>query len=335
MDRNAAREPVSVFYNSHADERLYAIIRERMRPGMRLLALAADDEAERLAKLGEADAAIVAATPLTARQLEAASRLRLVHHQGVGYQDTVPVDALRTRGIPLALTPQGTTQSVAETAIMLMLAALRRLPFADSELRLGRWHINSLRPVSRNLNNRVVGYVGMGRIGRATAALARAFGATGLYSDPFVTLDPAEEERLGVAKAELGELLARADIVTLHAPPGGGRQRLIDREAIARMKAGAIIVNTARGSLIDEAALVEGLASGKLGGAALDVFAQEPPPASSPLLSMPNVVLTPHIAGGTRDAFEQKMDFIFANIERFFSGQALEQQVDMPAGGAG
>ncbi|MFV2093220.1 MAG: hypothetical protein ACC634_09065, partial [Hyphomicrobiales bacterium] len=151
----------TVFYNSHADAPLYEMIRAAVPEGMTLLTLTADDRHERLGKLAQADVVIVAATPLTAELIAAAPRLLLVHHQGVGFQDTVDTAALTERGIPLALTPQGTTDAVAEMAILLMLAVLRRLVFADAELRRGRWHINALRPLSGNLRGRRIGYIGM------------------------------------------------------------------------------------------------------------------------------------------------------------------------------
>ena len=177
-------EPIrKVYYNSWADEKVYDMIREVMPSGFELVALDSDNDAERSLKISDAHVAIVAATPLTRPLIEAARKLQLVHHQGVGYQDTVDVAALRERRLPLALTPEGTTTPVAEITIFLMLAVLRRLTFADSELRQGRWHSNSLRPVSRNLKGRSIGYIGMGRIGQASAALAHAFGTTGLYCD--------------------------------------------------------------------------------------------------------------------------------------------------------
>ena len=198
-------EPIrKIYYNSWADENVYNMIREVMPPGFKLVALDSDNDAERRLKIADAQVAIVAATPLTRTLIEAAHKLQLVLHQGVGYQDTVDVAALKERRLALALTPEGTTTPVAEITIFLMLAVLRRLTFADSELRQGRWHINSLRPVSRNLKGRVIGYIGMGRIGQATAALAQAFGATGLYCDLLETIDPQSAAALDLRFRENG-----------------------------------------------------------------------------------------------------------------------------------
>lgn len=270
---------------------------------------------------------IAAAYPLRRDVIDAARRLRLVHHQGVGWQDTLDWRALRARGVRLALTPEGTTVSVAEHAILLMLAVCRRLAFADAELRQGRWHINSLRPVSRELFGRTVGYVGMGRIGQAVAERLAAFGTRGLYVDDAAPLPPEREAALGLRRVDLGTLLAEAEVVTLHVPLTAETRGLIDARAIARMRPGAVLINTARGGIVDEPALYDALASGRLGGAGLDVFEAEPPPASLPLLALPNVVVTPHISAGTRDALATKMAALFENVGRFVRGEPLRNEV--------
>lgn len=321
-----------VAYWSLGTPELYALLARLAPPELELLTLASGEEAERLALAAEAEAVVVASSPFTAAHLAAARRLRFVQHQGVGWQDTVPWRELAARGIPLATTPQGTTVPVAEMTVLLALAALRRLSFADAELRRGRWHVNALRPLSRNLAGRVVGYVGFGRIGQAAAERFAAFGTTGLYVDPAVTLTAAEEARLGVRRAaSLDALLAEAEIVTLHLPLTETTRHLIDRAAIARMRPGAVLVNTARGGLVDEAALAEALAEGRLLAAALDVFETEPPPPDHPLLALPNVVATPHISAGTRDAFEEKLAAALGNVAAFFAGRPVANLVALPA----
>jgi phosphoglycerate dehydrogenase-like enzyme len=320
-----------VLYLSHADVALYDLIRSAAGKDFDVLTLQNDDNAERIEKLAEADVVIVASKPFTRPLIEAAHKLAFVHHQGVGYQDTIDLQALRERGPPLAITPGGTTVGVAEHAVLLMLATLRRLPFADAELRRGRYHINALRPHSRELNGMTVGFLGMGRIGQATAERLKPFGTIGLYHDPAVTLSPERESTLGIAAASFDTLLARADIVSLHLPLTPGTRHIIDADAIARMKAGAILVNTARGGLVDEAALAVALMSGHLAGAGLDVQEQEPPAPDNPLLGLANVVLTPHISAGTRDAFQQKMQAIFENLRAFYAGRPVENLVDYRA----
>jgi phosphoglycerate dehydrogenase-like enzyme len=316
-----------VLYLSHATPEVYAIIRAAMRPGFDLVTLEHDDDEERRQRIADCEAVIVAARPLRRSLIEAAPRLRLVHHQGVGYQDTVDVAALRERSIALALTPEGTTTGVAEHTVLLLLAVLKRLPFADAELRQGRFHINALRPVSRELAGMTIGYVGMGRIAQAVAERLRAFATTGLYHDPAVRLDAARAAALGVSPAGFDELLARADVVTLHLPLTAATRHLVGADALARMKPGAFLINTARGGLVDEAALAAALASGRLAGAGLDVFETEPVSPGHPLAGLANVVLTPHIAAGTRDALATKMRAVFANIERFFRGEPLANEI--------
>jgi phosphoglycerate dehydrogenase-like enzyme len=317
-----------VFYNSYATDDVYAVIRETLPVGYELVTLQSDDDAERKAKIRDCDVAICAAYRLSAPLIAAAPKLRLIHHQGVGYHDTIDVEAVKSRGIPLALTPEGTNISVAEHTVMLMLAACRRLPFADSELRAGRFHINALRPVSRELNGMTVGYVGMGRIAQAAAERLKAFATTGVYFDKFAALPADTEVRLGVSRVEtLDALLRQADIVTLHVPLTAETRHLINPQTIAVMKPGAILVNTARGPIVDQTALVAALKSGHLAAAGLDVFETEPLPAESPLARLTNVVLTPHISAGTRDALKAKMTAIFANIQRFYAGEQLKNQV--------
>jgi phosphoglycerate dehydrogenase-like enzyme len=316
-----------VLYLSHAPAPVYEIIRGVVPDGYALITLRENSDGERLEKIRDAEVAIVAATPLTGAMIDAAQRLRLVHHQGVGYQDTVDWQALAARGIRLALTPAGTTTGVAEHSVLLILAAMRRLPFADSELRLGRWHINALRPVSRELAGCTIGYIGMGRIAQAVAERLRPFGTRGIYHDK-VRLSGEREAALAVNFVALDALLASSDVVTLHVPATPETRHIIDAEAIRRMKRGAYLINTARGALIDEAALAAALREDRLAGAGLDVFEKEPP-TGSPLLPLPNVVLTPHISAGTRDALTQKMRALFANVERFYRGEPMDDEVPL------
>jgi phosphoglycerate dehydrogenase-like enzyme len=310
----------SVLYLSHATPEVYTIIRGAVPAGYELLTLEADSDQERRAKIGRCEVVIVAATPLRKPLIDCAPKLELVHHQGVGWQDTTDHALLRSRGIPLAFTPEGTTVGVAEHTVLLILAALKRLPYADAELRQGRFHINALRPVSRELAGMTVGIIGMGRIARAVADRLAPFGTRSIFFDPQVG------EYRGVEARSFNEVLEQSDVLTLHLPLTPDTRHLVNRESLARMKPGAYLVNTARGGLVDEQALLEMLQNGRLGGAALDVFEQEPLPAGHPLTRLPNVVLTPHIAAGTRDALATKMQAIFGNVQRFYRGEPLMNQ---------
>jgi phosphoglycerate dehydrogenase-like enzyme len=318
-----------VFYFSHAPQNVYDIIREEVPPGFELVTLDQDSDEERRQKITECEIVIVAAKPMRREFVEAAARLKLLHHQGVGYQDTVDVHALKERNIALALTPAGTTIGVAEHTVLLALAVCKRLAFADSELRQGRWHINSLRPHSFELFGRTVGYIGMGRIAREAAARFKAFGTSGLYHDPFVRLSAADESNLGVTRVGFDELVTRSDVITLHVPSGTDTYHLINEAALRRMKPQAIIINTARGAIIDEKALGRALQEGWISGAGLDVFEEEPFRPDNPLGAMPNVVLTPHISAGTRDALKTKIRALFQNVQRFFNRQPMENEVKL------
>ena len=318
---------VKVFYHSHGPEPTYAMLRESVPPGFELVTLERDDDAERRDKVRDCEVVIVAAHPLRRPIIDAAPRLALVHHQGVGYHDTVEVDALKERSIRLALTPAGTTTGVAEHTVLLILAACKRLPYADAELRRGHWHVNTLRPISRELAGSTVGLVGLGRIGRAVAERLRPFQVRVLYTDPAVALSPADAKALGAERVPLARLLAESDIVSLHTPLTSETRHLIDARTISQMKEGAYLINTARGPIVEQTALVEALRSGRLAAAALDVFEAEPLLAGNPLAELPNVVLTPHVAAGTRQAMAEKMRTLFANVERFYRGEPMENEV--------
>ena len=318
-----------VFYNSHGEEALYAMIRAAAGDDVELLTLEHDDDAERKRKLADVDAVIVAATRFGEELVAAAPRLAFVHHQGVGYHDTVAWQALAKRSIPLALTPGGTAESVAEQTIMFMLSVLRMLPYADSELRQGRFHVNAIRPVTRDLAGRSIGILGLGRIGKAVARRLRPFDVDVSYRD-ILAMPPALEAELGVEPVSFEELLARSEILTLHVPVTPATRKIINRDTLQRMRPGAYLINTCRGGVLDEAALVAALESGHLAGAALDVFDPEPPLPDHPLYRFRNVVLTPHISAGTRDAFMAKMAFVFANLQRYWRGEPVEHLVDLP-----
>ncbi|WP_445502731.1 2-hydroxyacid dehydrogenase [Microvirga sp. G4-2] len=321
-----ASSAVKVFYNSLGTPEIYALMQRLKSPSLELVLLEKDDDEERIAKVRDCEAIIAAATPLTRRTIAAAPRLRFVQHQGVGYHDTVDVPALVQRGIRLAVSTAGTI-GVAEHAVMLALAAARRLTFADPELRRGQWHANSLRPVSIELAGKTVGYVGMGRIGQAAAERFRGFQTRGLYSDPNVRLPPEREAALGLEPASLEHILREADIVTLHLPLTAETRNLIGRDELALMKPNSILINTARGGIVNEAALVEALKAGRPGAAGVDVFETEPMRADHPLAMLPNTVLTPHIAAGTWDSFVGKMDSVLSNIEAFFDGRPVQNEI--------
>lgn len=295
------------------------IITSRLPEGFALQSLTDYSNQAAVSLLSEADFALVATRPLPAHLIGATPRLKLIQHQGVGYERT-DVAAAQAAGVPVALCPQGTTIGVAEHTLLLILAVYRQLLTADASLRRGEWLQFAMRAGSYELAGKCLGLIGLGHIGRAVAQRARAFEAAVCYTDP-VRASPEEEEELGAVYTSFDELLSAADIVSLHLPATPQTRHIIDARALQRMRPGSVLINTARGSLVNEEALVQSLQSGHLGGAGLDVYEQEPPDAGSPLFSLPNVVLTPHIAAGTRDALVAKMDAAFANMLRVTRGE--------------
>ncbi len=308
---------LTVVYLEPVPADVEAILRERLPAGLRLRVRGAEEPVA--AAIAETDFVLVATTPLTAETLAAAKRLRLIQHQGVGY-DKTDVAAAAALGIPVALCPAGTSVGVAEHVFLLILALYKQLRTAESALRQGQWLQWELRPNSYEIAGKRLGLVGLGRIGREVAARARAFEAEVLYYDP-VRAAPEVEQALGVQAVSFAELLAQADILSLHLPLTPQTRHVVGRAELAQMKPTAILINTARGPLVDEAALAEALAAGRLGGAGLDVFESEPLAAGNPLLGLPNVVVTPHIAAGTVDALKTKMDACFANMLRVANGE--------------
>ena len=260
--------------------------------------------------------------PLTAAMIEAAPCLRLIQKIGVGV-NTIDLDSARQRGVAVCNMPGTNSQAVAEMTLMLMLGALRRLHQLDAETRAGRgWELPAaLQDRLGEIGGRTVGLVGYGAVPRRLAPVLRSLGARVLFTSRTAKLDA-----VGDACA-LDRLLADSDIVSLHVPLTPETERMIDADAIARMKPGAIIVNTARGSLIDEAALAAALRSGRIGAAALDVFESEPTPAGNPLLQLDNVVLTPHVAWLTRETMDRSLGVAVENCRRLRNGDALLHRV--------
>jgi phosphoglycerate dehydrogenase-like enzyme len=316
-----------VLYWSHAPESVYEVIRSCAHGIAQVDTLERDDPALRAQALLLADVLIVAARPVSAEELAQATRLRLLHHQGVGYQDTVPVAELARRGIRLALTPEGTTTGVAEHTIMLMLAVYKRLAHVDAQLRQGHWHINTYRSESRELAGKRVGYIGFGRIGQAVAARLHAFGTEAVFHDPGIDAPTVQAGDAVALAMPLDALLASVDIVTLHLPYTPGARHILNAAAMARMRPGAIVINAARGGLIEETALCQALDSGHLGGAGLDCFEREPAVAGNPLFAHRHVVVTPHTAAATIDALQSKMRALFDNVARWSRDEPLNNEV--------
>src|SRR5262249_32898906 len=248
--------------------------------------------------LAEADALLVrSAVQVNQSVLEKAPRLRVIGRAGVGV-DNVDLDAATAAGVLVMNTPGGNAISVAEHTLALMLAMARHIPQANVSTRAGKWEKKKF--LGNELRGKTLGVVGLGSIGREVAKRARAFEMRILAHDPYVTTKLAQD--LGADLAGLDELYAASDYITLHVAATPETQGMLSRAAFARMKDGVRIVNCARGELVEEEALAEALASGKVADAALDVFATEPVPSGYPLFCSEAVLATPHIGGSTEEA---------------------------------
>lgn len=247
--------------------------------------------------LASCQAALDPGVQWTGERMDMAPELKVISRIGVGY-DNIDVHAATKRGIQVCYTPHGPTVSTAEHAVALIFAAAKTVTFAERDLRAGRWHSQFHSLKGMELRDRVLGLVGLGRIGAEVARIMCAVGMRVMAFDPLLTEDRAAQlqiERVG----SLQELLAAADVVSLHAPATAETRHLINSETLQQMQAGSILVNTARGALVDESALAEALRGGHLSAAGLDVFEREPINADNPLLALENVVLTDHIASHT------------------------------------
>jgi len=279
-----------------------------------LRAIAGDYDALVVRSQVAVDAALIAAAP----------RLQVIGRAGVGV-DNVDLDAATRAGITVVNAPTGNTIAAAEHTIALLLALARRVPAADASIRRGEWARGPLQGVQ--LRGRSLGIIGLGKIGMAVAERARGLGMVLLGSDPYVTAEQAALR--GVELVELEALLARSDAVTVHVPLTRSTTTLIDAKAIARMKPGAFVLNVARGGIVDEAALAAALRDGRLGGAGIDVFENEPP-TDSPLLEAPNTVLTPHLGASTAEAQIAVAEEIAEQVLDVLDGRPARYAVNAP-----
>jgi D-3-phosphoglycerate dehydrogenase len=278
-----------------------------------------------ISKLAQADALIVrSATRVTSELLEQSPSLRVVGRAGVGV-DNIDVEAATRRGVLVMNTPGGNAVSVAEHTIALLLSLARSVPQLNATLHAGRWEKSGAAGVE--VRGKTLGLVGLGRVGGEVARRARALEMKVIAHDPYISTGVARD--MGVELVELDELLRRADFVSLHLALSPSTDRMVNAATIGKMKAGARLINTARGELVDEAALADAVRAGKIAGAALDVFAEEPP-KNSPLLSLPNVIVTPHVAGSTAEAQEEVGTLIAQQVRDFLADGVIRNAVNLP-----
>ncbi|MFP5378785.1 MAG: phosphoglycerate dehydrogenase [Vicinamibacteria bacterium] len=278
------------------------------------------------ADLSTADAIVVrSATKVTRDLIDAAPNLRAIARAGTGV-DNVDVDAATRRGIVVMNAPGANSISVAELAMAELLALARRLPAADRSMKAGQWDKKSF--LGEEVRGKVLGLAGLGRIGQEVARRARAFDMTLIAHDPFINAQVAAD--LGVTLVSFDELCARADYLSLHMPSTPQTRHVFDAARLAKCKPGLRIINTARGDLIDEAALAEAIASGHIGGAALDVFEQEPTKDHT-LQQLPQVVASPHIAASTREGQEQVGVETASALRDFLKSGVIRNAVNFPS----
>jgi phosphoglycerate dehydrogenase-like enzyme len=289
-------------------------------PGLRITACAEDDDGLLMRLLPETDVLWHVLKRCTAAMIAAAPKLRLIQKIGVGV-NTIDLDAAKAREIPVCNLPGTNSRAVAELTLALMLATLRRVPRFDALLRGGGWSDPALQDGIGELGGRVVGLVGYGAIPRLLAPVLIALGCRLIYTTRQPLRDALGEWRT------LDALLTEADVVSLHLPLTAETESLIDAAALARMRPGAILINTARGGLVDQAALVDALRSGRLAGAGLDVFVDEPPDPADRLFALPNVVVTPHVAWLTTGTFDRSFTLAAENCRRIAAGEALLHRV--------
>jgi len=281
---------------------------------------AEDDDDTFYAELPQAEVLWHVLRPLSADDVARGERLQLIHKFGAGV-NTIALDAAAERGVAVANMPGANAPSVAEGALLLMLAALRQLPRLDRDIRSGHgWPTDqSLGETVRDIGSCTVGLVGYGNIAKTLERILLAMGSTVLHTS--TRNDGTDSWR------SLEDLLTSSDIVSLHLPLTEASTGLLDATALSQMRPGSVLVNTSRGAVVDEPALVDALRQGPLGAAGLDVFAQEPVSSDNPLLSLPNVVLTPHVTWFTADTMTRYLDHAIDNCRRIREGMPLADRV--------
>ena len=269
-----------------------------------------------LAKVESYDALVVRSrTKVDAEVISRATRLKIIARPGTGL-DNIDLRAANARGVEVVNSPEALVEAVAEHVIGLMLAVARSIPAADASMKAGLW--DKQRFVGTELKGKTLGIAGLGRIGRRVAEIARAMGLSLLGYD---VIDVPQETlaALGCRMVDLDTLFASSDYITLHVPLTSETRHMVDTRRISLMKKTAVLINTSRGEVIDEAPLAKALEAGEIGGAALDVFEHEPP--GPEIVSAPNMITTPHIGGQTKDAQTAALTIVGAKLNQFFAGR--------------
>ncbi len=277
--------------------------------------------------IDEYDALVVrSATKVTRDIIEAASRLKVVGRAGTGV-DNIDLEAATEKGIVVMNTPGGNTVAAAEHAISMMLSMARKIPQACASMKEGKWEKKKFMGVE--VHGKTLGVIGMGRIGSLVAKMGLGLGMRVIACDPYLSQKAAKD--MGVTLTDLDTLYAESDFITIHAPLTQETRNMISREAFKKMKEGVMLVNCARGGIVDEEALMEAIQVGKVAGAALDVFATEPPPPDYPLLKLEEVICTPHLGASTREAQEVVAIAIVQQIIDYLKRGIVKNAVNVPS----
>ena len=299
------------------------IVKEELPVGFELVFLEAQEQGCLVRQASEADYILAGGRmKITRASLDNAPRLKMIQRSGVGL-DALDLEAIKEKGIPLYVNQGVNAQSVAEHTLLLMLACLRRLTQIDRNTKNGIWKKQEQGIQTFELHGKTVGIIGMGNIATTLVGLLKPFGVKILYHNLFRAPADFEAEN-NMTCTDPGTLLAESDIVTIHCAQTEQTKNLIDADAIAKMKDGAVLINTARGGIVDTDALAQALRSGKLSFAGIDAHAREPSPEDDPLKTLDNVILTPHVAGVTGDSFRAMMQGAFRNIALFDQGRLEE-----------
>lgn len=296
-----------------------AFITSLLPDGFEFISLDKPGREEIIQKIPEADFLLVGGREKIDREvLDAAGKLRMIQRSGVGL-DSLDLDAIRNKEIPLYVNEGVNAQSVAEHTILLILGTLRKIIIVDKKTRSGEWVKHDIGITCHELSGKQVGLVGLGSIGKCVARMLLAFGVRTVYYKPN-RLSEDTEKFLGVEYRTFDNLLSTSDVISLHCGLSETTRSIIGRDEFDRMKKGAVLINTARGALIDDSAFIDALKSGHIAGAGLDVFSKEPLVSGHPFMDMDNVLLTPHMGSITQESFSRMMRTAISSIEQFHSG---------------
>lgn len=311
-----------IFWNDLHSEKMKELILNSLPQGYEMIFPETRDADEHKSLISDADYVIAGASDLSRDIIAAGKKLKMIQKFGVGL-NKIDVDAAKEMGIPVYITAGANAACVAEMALGLMLCVNRCIPFVDRSVRKGEWLKKEMRTKGYTMDGKVIGFVGFGNIAKQLFRMLKGFEVTCKYYDVF-RMSPEKEAGSGVTYCSLEELMKTSDIVTVHTPLTEETRGMIDAHLISQMKPESIIINTSRGGVVDENAMIKALQEGRLRGAGLDTYENEPLEADSPLRTMDNVVLTCHCGGSTIDNMLPRLEHTYGNIQKFEANEAID-----------